>query len=132
MIGDAFRSRFVTEPSYSVLENLAFGRMSFKGMNPEIEKMMENQRIQLEEKESLARETEINDEEMAAAYGNLKKTIGKKFEKAAKRKMEEVDEKKLLETGSRIVNEMQTENRTWKKEMSDRGKKRKFIKPKNE
>ena len=37
------------EPSYVNFENLNFGRMAFRGMNPEIEKMMENERIREEE-----------------------------------------------------------------------------------
>ena len=31
------REKFVVQPSHSACENLLFGRMSFKGFNPEVE-----------------------------------------------------------------------------------------------
>ena len=35
-----YRSKYLTENSYSVCEDLVYGRMSFRGANPEVEKMM--------------------------------------------------------------------------------------------
>ena len=60
-------------------ENLIFGRLAFNGANPEIEKMMENRRLRAEEAEEARREKDVQDEEMAAHYGNLKGTVAKKF-----------------------------------------------------
>jgi hypothetical protein len=40
------------DPSYASVEDLSFGRIAFHGMNPEIEKMVENERIRQEEKEA--------------------------------------------------------------------------------
>lgn len=36
--------RYLITNSFSFCENLIYGRMSFKGMNPEIEKLMESKR----------------------------------------------------------------------------------------
>ena len=74
-----FRVRFISEPSFAVAENLIFGRLAFNGANPEIEKMMENRRLRAEEAEEARREKDVQDEEMAAHYGNLKGTVAKKF-----------------------------------------------------
>ena len=46
------RSRFIIDPSYASIEDLNFGRIAFHGMNPEIEKMAENERIRREEMEA--------------------------------------------------------------------------------
>ena len=37
------------DPSYASVEDLSFGRLAFHGMNPEIEKMAENEKIRQEE-----------------------------------------------------------------------------------
>ena len=79
MILRDFRVRFIAEPSFAVAENLIFGRLAFNGANPEIEKMMENRRLRAEEAEEARREKDVQDEEMAAHYGNLKGTVAKKF-----------------------------------------------------
>merc|ERR1712037_12708 len=89
-ISDAMKAhgvRFITEPSFAVAENLVSGRLAFNGANPEIEKMMENKRLRAEEVEEAKREKEVQDEEMAMHYGNLKGTVAKKF--ASKRRHEE-------------------------------------------
>merc|ERR1711894_203678 len=67
-ISDAMRhqgSRFIIDPSYASIEELNFGRIAFHGMNPEIEKMAENERIRQEEKEAAKNEKEVQDEDMA-------------------------------------------------------------------
>ena len=46
------RTRFIIDPSYASIEDLNFGRIAFHGMNPEIEKMAENERIRREEIEA--------------------------------------------------------------------------------
>lgn len=78
---DVKESRFEIEDSFVPFENLQFGRLSFKGMNPVIEKLMANRKAEKESAESDAREKElaVSDEEMAARYSSLIGTIGKKF-----------------------------------------------------
>jgi M-phase phosphoprotein-6 len=72
--------RFITEPSYVAIENLRFGRFSYKGMNPEIENIM----LEDATKEEAARPSDIkdiSDMEMAEHFGNLRGTMEKKFTK---------------------------------------------------
>merc|ERR1712080_468579 len=86
-ISDAMKhqgSRFIAEPSYVNIENLTFGRMAFNGMNPEIEKMAEEERLEVEEAEATKREKDVQDEEMAEFY--MASTISKKF--ASKRNVD--------------------------------------------
>lgn len=108
-ISDAMKhqgSRFISEPSYVNIENLTFGRMAFGGMNPEIEKMVEDERIKAEEAESESKDKDVQDEEMVDFY------ISKKF--ASKRAAKD-------ET-------IETDNFTWKKDQQD-FKRRKMMKP---
>lgn len=75
--------RFLIEPSYAPCEQLVFGRMSFKGMNPEIEKLMEEkQAIPLAQLKKMGG---ISDKEFAQRYSTLNDTIAKKFNKKRKR-----------------------------------------------
>ena len=130
-----YRVRFITEPSFAVAENLIFGRLAFNGANPEIEKMMENKRLRAEEVEEAKREKEVQDEEMAMHYGNLKGTVAKKF--ATKRRHEEGSSSssstaplpdnpaEFLEKGAKMVGDMRKNSNKWSK-----GEKRKkFMKP---
>lgn len=71
--------RFVLESSYMPIENLKFGRLSFKGMNPEIETIMLEEAGR--EESTRAQEQEVTDQEMADRYSNLVGTINKKFTK---------------------------------------------------
>ena len=48
-----FRNRFLLDPSYASVEELSFGRIAFHGMNPEIEKMMENERLRKEQADAI-------------------------------------------------------------------------------
>merc|ERR1712212_634750 len=81
-ISDAMKfqgSRFIAEPSYVNIENLTFGRLAFHGMNPEIEKMAEEVRLKAEEAESVLREKDVQDGEMADFYSSMNSTVAKKF-----------------------------------------------------
>jgi len=71
--------RFILESSFIPIENLKFGRLSFKGMNPEIETIM----LEEASREESVRQTEmeVSDQEMAERYSNLVGTIEKKFSK---------------------------------------------------
>lgn len=83
----AGNSQFIIEPSYVPCENLKDGRVSFRGMNPEIERLLE-----LEEREKQAKadndvKKDVTDAEMTEYYGNVVRTMQKKFETKTKRKM---------------------------------------------
>ncbi|XP_071959340.1 M-phase phosphoprotein 6-like [Antedon mediterranea] len=79
--------KYEIEASYVKCEDLMYGRMSFKGMDPIIEKIMKNNETRNEEEEEEEEaiidpgETMITDEEMAKQYSTLVNTIGKKFAK---------------------------------------------------
>ena len=71
------------ESSYAVCEDLVFGRMSFKGFNPEIEKLMrkaEREKNPLKEDEILRqdKEADVQAAEVVQRY-SLTKTINRKF-----------------------------------------------------
>ncbi|EOB00887.1 M-phase phosphoprotein 6, partial [Anas platyrhynchos] len=75
-------SFIIEERSFMLCEDLLYGRMSFKGFNPEIEKLMvqmnsksKKEEIEVDDK----MEADVSDEEMARRYETLVGTIGKKF-----------------------------------------------------
>ncbi|RNA33687.1 M-phase phospho 6 [Brachionus plicatilis] len=69
----------IVESSYSIFDGVGFGRMSFNGFNPQIEKLMKPTDEESKQK-SDSDEKEINDEEMAEHFSNsLETTINKKF-----------------------------------------------------
>ncbi|XP_042294654.1 M-phase phosphoprotein 6 [Sceloporus undulatus] len=76
-------SFIIEERSFAPCEDLLYGRMSFKGFNPEVEKLMiqMNSKYKTEEieEEDNAMEADVSDEEMARRYETLVGTIGKKF-----------------------------------------------------
>ena len=131
-------SRFITEPSYVNIENLTFGRLAFNGMNPEIEKMAEDDRAQKEEAESDKREKDVQDEEMLEYYSNVSNTVNKKF--ATKRSLaggrssnnsemkSDANPDNLLHQGQKYVQNMRQQSHTWKKDQNFQ-KRRKMIKP---
>ena len=126
-------SRFITEPSYVNIENLTFGRLAFNGMNPEIEKMAEDDRVQKEEVESERREKDIQDEEMMEYYhNNVANTVNKKF--ATKRSFNESEVKgdkanpDLIHQGQKYVQNMRQQSHAWKKDQNFQ-KRRKMMKP---
>lgn len=145
----SFRGRFTVEPSYSKIENLAFGRMAFRGMNPEVERMMEAQRLREEEEAASRREKEVNDEAMAAHFGNLRATVGRKF--ATKRQTAEgvgdlsagtsvQDGSELIRRGEELLAHARSPNKVWVKGNEQAttpgsggsgrgGKRKKFLKP---
>ncbi|XP_033012721.1 M-phase phosphoprotein 6 isoform X2 [Lacerta agilis] len=86
-------SFIIEERSFVPCEDLLYGRMSFKGFNPEVEKLMiqMNSKYKTEEieEEDNAMEADVSDEEMARRYETLVGTIGKKFLKKRNRHMVE-------------------------------------------
>lgn len=88
----------IEEKSLVPCEDLLFGRMSFKGFNPEVEKLMVllNPKDEEEEEaeEDVSRmQTDVTDEEMALRYESLVGTLKKKF--AKKRERAAMDEDDL-------------------------------------
>ncbi|XP_028829843.1 M-phase phosphoprotein 6 [Denticeps clupeoides] len=79
----------IEEKSFVPCEDLVYGRMSFKGFNPEVEKLMlvMNSGSRNEEEEDVGKmESDITDEEMARRYESLvssmKRTMSKKRERS--------------------------------------------------
>lgn len=81
-------SRFIVETSYMICEDLNEGRFSFRGMNPEIERLMELEDQAEQAKIEKNVKKDVTDADMTAYYGNVKQTIEKKFQsKTQRRKM---------------------------------------------
>lgn len=65
--------------SMTVCKHLVDGRLSFGGINPEIEKLMAKDYNKLVGEEETKKEKDIGDVEMAEGYSTLVDTVGKKF-----------------------------------------------------
>uniref|UniRef100_A0A1I7X8Y8 M-phase phosphoprotein 6 n=1 Tax=Heterorhabditis bacteriophora TaxID=37862 RepID=A0A1I7X8Y8_HETBA len=79
----------------SVLEDLAFGRMSFRGFNPEVEKLMlYYQRLKNgdESEDGTDEEKDVGDAEMAIRLSGPSSTIGNKFKTKKQKSMDRLDE----------------------------------------
>lgn len=97
--------------SITVLEQLAFGRMSFQGMNPEVEFLMLNDGKSEEETSHQAPEASITDQEMAEQYSSFVKNMDKKFKTKRQRKDSDSDEdaeNKKQKTPNKIVGDVKT------------------------
>ncbi|XP_039619428.1 M-phase phosphoprotein 6 [Polypterus senegalus] len=86
-------SFIIEERSFVPCENLVYGRMSFKGFNQDVEKLMilmnsQSKTNEEEEKED-SREADISDEEMAKRYETMVESIRKRFKKKRDRAEEE-------------------------------------------
>ncbi|XP_023252777.1 M-phase phosphoprotein 6 [Seriola lalandi dorsalis] len=99
----------IEERSFVPCEDLNYGRMSFKGFNPEVEKLMAllnpKEEEENEEEEEMSRmQTDITDEEMALRYeslvGSMKKKFVKKRDRAA---LEEDLNQNVEETNTKRV-----------------------------
>ena len=123
--------------------------MAFQGMNPEIERMMEEAKAKAAASSNAEaearREAEVSDREMAAQYhGDLTATMSKKFaQKRAhdhKSRSEGMSGAEILRKGADLVGGMRKNPYAWKKggggnEAAGAGagerKKGKFMKPKD-
>lgn len=89
-------SFIIEEQSFSLCEDLLYGRMSFRGFNPEVEKLMlqmnSKNKAAAEDDDEETAEVDVSDEEMARRYETLVGTIGKKFAKKRDRANYEEDE----------------------------------------
>ncbi|XP_015223841.2 M-phase phosphoprotein 6 isoform X2 [Lepisosteus oculatus] len=74
----------IEERSFVPCEELIYGRMSFGGFNPEVEKLMAAMKSQSkteEDEEADKVEADVSDEEMARRYETLVGSIKRKFTK---------------------------------------------------
>lgn len=80
---------YVIEYSYVPCEDLDEGRYSFRGMNPEIERLAELEQQARQQKLEKNVKKDVTDQEMSSQYySNVMKTIEKKFQsKSHRRKM---------------------------------------------
>lgn len=63
--------RFYVEPSHVLCEGLVFGRLSFRGKNPEIEKLMQEKKDNKTINKRMHNECEVSNTEMAKIYDTL-------------------------------------------------------------
>ncbi|XP_031584306.1 M-phase phosphoprotein 6 [Oreochromis aureus] len=86
----------IEERSFVPCEDLKYGRLSFRGFNPEVEKLMalmNPREEEEEEEEDLSQmQTDITDEEMALRYESLVGSMKKKFATKRERAAQEADE----------------------------------------
>ncbi|XP_058849573.1 M-phase phosphoprotein 6-like [Acipenser ruthenus] len=80
----------IEERSFLPCEDLLYGRMSFKGFNPEVEKLMtlmnsQNRTEDVEEEVQNKTGVDVSDEEMARRYESLVGSIKRKFTKKRNR-----------------------------------------------
>ncbi|CAL8262826.1 unnamed protein product [Merluccius merluccius] len=92
----AKENHIVEERSFVPCEDLKYGRISFKGFNPEVEKLMvlmnAKEETEEEDVEDLSRMlTDVTDEEMAIRYESLVGSMKKKFAKKRDRSAIEED-----------------------------------------
>ncbi|XP_023646176.1 M-phase phosphoprotein 6 [Paramormyrops kingsleyae] len=101
----AKESFIIEERSFVPCEDLRFGRMSFKGFNPEVEKLMQlmnahNRNEDEDEEEDFSRmETDITDEEMANRYVSLVESMKRKFARKRERSAIQEEEEVSKEIG---------------------------------
>ncbi|XP_031630463.1 M-phase phosphoprotein 6 [Contarinia nasturtii] len=89
-------SYFVIEPSYVPCENLNDGRFSFRGMNPEIERILELEQNAKQAAMDQNVKKDVTDDDMQSAYyGNVKKTIERKFQSKTHRRKISLPEPKF-------------------------------------
>ncbi|XP_061402566.1 M-phase phosphoprotein 6 [Musca vetustissima] len=83
------KSNFIMEPSFVHCENLIEGRLSFRGMNPEIERLLELEKAEKEATKRHEQSTDVSNEEMVKFYHDTKaagagRTMENKFNKYKK------------------------------------------------
>lgn len=89
-------SRYTIEPSYIFCEDLNDGRFSFRGMNPEIESILQSEKAAKEGKIEQNVKKDVSDEDMKNNYyGNVVKTIERKFQSKSHRKKMTLPEPKF-------------------------------------
>uniref|UniRef100_A0A1B6M6C4 M-phase phosphoprotein 6 n=1 Tax=Graphocephala atropunctata TaxID=36148 RepID=A0A1B6M6C4_9HEMI len=72
-------SNYILESSYIPCEGLIDGRLSFRGMNPEIERLMELEEIAKRPPVNRSMNTDVSDMEMAQFRNSLVETVASKY-----------------------------------------------------
>ncbi|XP_061532395.1 M-phase phosphoprotein 6 isoform X2 [Phycodurus eques] len=107
IISDEHWNSIVEERSFVPFEELLFGRMSFRGFNPEVEKLMAqmNPRRARQEADVEAgrMQTDVTDEEMALRYESLVGSLKKKFARKRERGAIEDVENDRLDVNDNVV-----------------------------
>ncbi|CAL8357892.1 unnamed protein product [Lota lota] len=104
----AKENHIIEERSFVPCEDLKYGRISFKGFNPEVEKLMlfmnAKEETEEEDVEDISRMlTDVTDEEMAIRYESLVGSMKKKFAKKRDRSAIEEDvNENVTETTKKI------------------------------
>lgn len=88
------------ESNISQCKDLLDGRLSFGGMNPEIEKLMSNDYVKKFEASEKAKEKDVSDVEMAKGYSTLVNTMNNKF----KSKNQRNNKKKFMKPPEMMCN----------------------------
>jgi len=96
---------FEFDNSITILEELEFGRMSFKGMNPEIEFLMKSLLAEGEDDDEEEEDSSITNEEMATRYNTFVKNVDQKFKTKRQRREEESSDE---ETTSESIKKQRT------------------------
>ncbi|XP_063053843.1 M-phase phosphoprotein 6 [Engraulis encrasicolus] len=101
----AHENIMVMERSFASCEDLIYGRISFKGFNPEVEKLMAargTSEDKEDDDEQLRKmDTDVTDEEMAMRYASLVESIKKKFVKKREHATSEDDVPSLTKQARR-------------------------------
>ncbi|CAL1594765.1 unnamed protein product [Knipowitschia caucasica] len=90
IISDEHWNIILEEKSIVPCEELRYGRFSFRGFNPEVEKLMvlmnpQEEEEEVEEQDLRKMQTDVTDEEMALRYESLVSSMKKKFAKKRER-----------------------------------------------
>lgn len=84
---------YIVETSFVPCEMLTDGRYSFRGMNPEIERLIQLETAELDAAKDKNVTKDVTDAEMSAAYyHNVKKTIERKFQTKNQRRRQAGDD----------------------------------------
>ncbi|XP_046676313.1 M-phase phosphoprotein 6 [Homalodisca vitripennis] len=109
-------SNYILEPSFIPCEGLIDGRLSFRGMNPEIERLMELEEIAKRPPVNTSMSADISDVEMVQYRQSLVETVASKYKSKKSRKS----------------NEKKNSDDVHSNQDKPPKKKYKFIKPKDE
>lgn len=85
---------YIVEPSYMPCEDLNDGRFSFRGMNPEIERLLEQEEAARQAAIEKDVKQDVSDADMTVYYGNVIKSIEKKFQSKNRRRKHQLSEPK--------------------------------------
>lgn len=87
---------YIVESSFVPCENLVEGRFSFRGMNPEIERLLELEELARQAAMSKDIKQDVTDQEMADQYyGNLSNTMAKAYDRRGNNNQKHQNRRKM-------------------------------------